>query len=242
MIRNVALIAGRELRSYFRTPMGYIIAAVLLAVDGLLFNVFAMGTSERFSADVIKDFFYFSAGTTMVLAILISMRLFAEERQMGTLVFLRTAPVSDGQAVAGKFLAAVIYVTLVTLLTLPMPLLIMVNGKVAAGHLVAGYMGLILLGSASVAIGALGSAFANNQVVAAITSTAMLMVLLLSWLLARVTEPPLGEILSHLSLFDKHFTPFMRGMIHTRDIVYYLSVTYFFLLLSTLVLKSRRWR
>ena len=242
MIRNITLIANHELRSYLRTPMGYIIAALLLAVDGLLFNAFAMGTSERFSADVIKDFFYFSAGTTMVLAILLSMRLFAEERQLGTLVLLRTAPVSDGEAVAGKYLAALGYVTLVTLLTLPMPLLIMVNGKVAVGHLVAGYLGLFLLSSASVAIGTLGSALANNQVVAAITSTALLMVLLLSWMLARVTEPPVAEIFSQLSLFDKHFTPFMRGMIHTQDLVYYASITYFFLLAATLVLKSRRWR
>jgi ABC-2 type transport system permease protein len=170
------------------------------------------------------------------------MRLFAEERQLGTLVVLRTAPVSDGQAVAGKFLAAVTYLALVTALTLPMPLLIMVNGKVALGHLFAGYLGLFLIGSATVAIGTLGSALAENQVVAAISSTAILMVLLLSWMLARVADPPLGELFSQLSLFDKHFTPFMRGMIHLRDLVYYASVTYFFLLAATLVLKARGWR
>lgn len=238
---SVLTIARRELLSYLRTPMGYVIAAAVLAIDGLLFNAFALGTGKRLSTEVIREFFYFSSGTTMIAALLIAMRLFAEERQVGTEVLLRTAPVSDGQAVFGKYLAAQIYLTLVTLLTLPMPLLVMVNGKISVGHLCAGYLGLFLLGSASVAIGTLGSALARSQVVAAISSAAILVSLLLCWLLARVTEAPISDVLAHMSYYDKHYVPFMNGIVHLRDVIYYLSVTYIALLLSGQVLKARRW-
>ena len=241
MISNVKNIASRELLSYLRAPVGYVIAATVLVIDGLLFNAFALGTGERLSSDVLSDFFYFSSGTTMVAAILLSMRLFAEERQTGTIVLLRTAPVSDGEAVAGKYLAALAYLMLVTALTLPMPLLVLVHGKVSWGHLGAGYLGLLLLGSTAVAIGTLGSALSRTQVAAAIASTGILVALLVCWMLARVTEPPLSALVAHLSLFDKHFTPFMKGVVHTRDIAYYASVTYLFLLLATQALRSRRW-
>ena len=239
---NVMTVMRRELQSYLRTPMGYIIAAVVLAVDGLLFNAFSLGRGARLSSDVIRDFFYFSAGTTMIAGILLSMRLFAEERQTGTLVLLRTAPVRDSQMVVGKFLAALFFLSAITLLTLPMPLLVMVHGKISVGHLCSGYLGLFLLGSATIAIGTFGSALANDQVVAAISSTAIVVTLLVAWMLARVTAQPLADVLAHLAMFDKHFIPFMRGLIHSRDIIYFVSVTYVFLLMATLVAKARRWQ
>lgn len=241
-MKNLMTVMRRELQSYLRTPVGYIIAAVVLAVDGLLFNAFSLGRGARLSSDVIRDFFYFSAGTTMIAGILLSMRLFAEERQTGTLVLLRTAPIRDSQMVVGKYLAALVFLTAITLLTLPMPLLVMVHGKISVGHLFAGYLGLFLLGSATIAIGTFGSALANDQVVAAISSTAIIVTLLVAWMLARVTSPPLADVLAHLAIFDKHYIPFMRGLIHSRDIIYFLSVTYVFLLLATLVAKARRWQ
>jgi ABC-2 type transport system permease protein len=241
MTRNILTIARRELQSYLRTPMGYVIAAIMLAAAGLLFNAFALRAGKRLSADVIRDFFYFSSGTTMVAGVLLSMRLFAEEFQTGTEVLLRTAPVSDAEVVLGKYLASFAFLGGVTLLTLPMPLLVMINGKISVGHLAAGYLGLLLIGSATVAIGTFGSALANNQVVAAIATAAMVVFLLLCWLLAKVTAPPISDVLSHMSLYDKHFVPFMKGVVHTRDIVYYLSVTYLFLLLATRAVRARRW-
>ena len=241
MIRNILTVARRELLGYLRTPMGYVIAAAVLAVDGLLFNAFALGAGRRLSTEVIRDFFYFSSGTTMIAAILLSMRLFAEEEQTGTRVLLRTAPVTDGQAVGGKFLAAYLYLMLVTLLTVPMPLLVMVHGKISLGHLGAGYLGLGLLGAAALAIGTFGSTLASNQVVAAVSSAAMLVGLLVCWLLAKVTEAPISDVLAHMSFYDKHFVPFMNGVVHSRDLVYYGSVTYLFLLLSTWSLRARRW-
>src|SRR5215471_7468094 len=95
VVSGTLLIARRELRAYLRSPFGYIVAAAMLLIDGLLFQGYALGAGARLSADVLHDFFYFASGTTMVAAILLSMRLLAEERQTGTLVLLNTAPVGD---------------------------------------------------------------------------------------------------------------------------------------------------
>src|SRR5262249_52421131 len=152
------LIARRELASYLGTLSGYVIIAIVLAVDGLLFNAYAMGGGSKRSSEVLAAFFYFSAGTTMVASVFISMRLLAEERQAGTLNLLYSSPVRDGEIVLGKFLAAFGFMAVLTLLTFYMPALVMVNGKVSFGHILAGYLGLLLLGSASLAIGTLGSA------------------------------------------------------------------------------------
>ncbi len=236
------LIAARELRAYLRSPFGYIVGAAMLLIDGLLFQGYALGAGPRLSADVLHDFFYFASGTTMVAAILLSMRLLAEERQTGTLVVLNTAPISDAAIVAGKFLSAFLFVVLLTLLSVYMPLLILVNGKVSAGHIAVGYLGLVLLGGASVAIGLFGSALARSQVLAAVIGAGVLVTMLLLWLVGRVTDPPLNTFLAALALHNERQNAFMKGLLRLENVVYYLAVTYFFLLASTKTLEARRWR
>lgn len=241
-MKTVMLIARRELAGYLRTMSGYVIIAAVLAVNGLLFNAFALGSGVRRSAEVISAFFYFSSGTTMIAAVFISMRLLAEERQAGTLNLLYSSPVRDVEIVLGKFLSAFVFLGLLTLCSVYMPLLVLVNGKISAGHLFAGYLGLLLLGAACLAIGTFGSALAKNQVLAAIGSGCMIVALLVSWLLAKVTEEPLSSIFSALALHGQHFQPFQSGIVHTRDVVYYLVVTYVALFAATRVLEARRWR
>ena len=142
----------------------------------------------------------------------------------------------------GKFLSAYLFLSVLTLATLYMPALIFVNGRVSPGHIAAGYLGLLLLGAAVLAIGVFGSALARSQIAAAMSGAVILVVLLLFWLISRITEPPLDEVLAYLALWDKHFPPFMRGIVSTRGVLYYLSVTVFFLLAAIRVLESRRWR
>lgn len=165
--RNVFLIARRELMAMVGTMTGWVILAAVLAVDGLLFNAYALEGIRR-SADVLTRFFYFSSGTTMVAAIFVSMRLLAEERQAGTLPLLYASPVQDVEIVLGKFVAGWTFLCGLTLLTAYMPLLILVHGKVSLGHLAAGYLGLFLLASACVAVGTFASALARTQIVAGI--------------------------------------------------------------------------
>jgi ABC-2 type transport system permease protein len=236
------LIARRELAAYLRTFQGYVIIAMVLAVDGLLFNAYALGGVSRRSSEVLSLFFFFSSGTTLVASVFISMRLLAEERQAGTLALLYSSPVKDHEIVLGKFLSALAFLALMTLATLFMPLLVMVHGKLSLGHIAAGYLGLLLLGSASLAIGTFGSALARNQVLAAVLSACMLVALLTCWLLARITEQPLSDVFGALALWNQHFQPFQAGVVHVRDVVYYLLVTYVALFAATRVVEARRWR
>ena len=236
------LIAKRELGSYLRSWTGYIIIAVVLALDGLLFNAYALGGPDKRSAEVLGLFFYFSSGVVITSSIFISMRLIAEERQTGTINLLYSSPISDGQIVLGKYLSALVFLAILTLATIYMPMLVLVNGKVSWGHVAAGYLGLLLLGSACIAIGTFGSALAKSQVIAVVVSGVMVVALLVCWFLARVTERPLNDLFSALALHGSHFQPFQQGIVHIRDVAYYLAVTYVALFGATRVLEARRWR
>jgi ABC-2 type transport system permease protein len=234
------LIARRELATYLNTAWGWAILAAVLLIDGLLFNAFAMTDAPRYSADVLEDFFFFSSGTTMIAGVLLSMRLIAEERQSGTMVLLETAPVTEAQVVIGKFLGAFGFLSVITLATVYMPILIQVNGKIGWAQIGAGYLGLLSLGGAAVAIGTFGSSIAKNQLLAAASGGAILVLMLLGWLLARITEAPISEVLAYTALFDRHFQPFMRGRVNTESLVLYGSVIFAFLLMATRVLQARR--
>jgi ABC-2 type transport system permease protein len=241
-MRNIWLIARREFASFLRTPGGYVIASVVLLIDGLLFNSYAMGEGSKLSTAVLQDFFYFASGTTMIAAVLLSMRLLAEEKQSGTMVLLFTSPVRESHIVLAKFLSAFLFLSLLTLLTAYLPALIFVNGKVAVAHIVVGYLGLLLLGAACLSLGLFASALSRSQVVAAVLGGVFVVTFLISWLLARITDPPLKSVVSYLALFNEHFQPFMRGMLRLSDVVFYVSIVYIALLASTRVIQSQRWQ
>jgi len=241
-MHNVIYILRRELSQYLRSPMGYIIIAAVLAIDGLLFNAWAVGEGQRRSGEVLEMFFYLTSGPTLLASIFIAMRLIAEERQTGTLVLISTAPVRDYELVLGKFLGALTFLSAMTAMSVYMPVLVMLHGKVSLGHVLVGYLGLILLGAAALALGLLCSAVAPNQLIAAILGAAVITVFVLLWLLSRIASPPLETLLGYLSIHDKHFRPFMRGILSVQDVVFYLSLVYVALVATTRVLEARRWR
>jgi len=235
------LIARREFFAYLRSPLGAVILAGALLIDGVLF--YWEGLSQKLlSAEVLHQFFYYTSGVTMIAAVFLSMRLLAEERQAGTLVLLNTSPVKDREIVLGKYLSALAMIALLTLLTAYMPALIVVNGKVSLGHVLVGYAGVLLLGSSGVAIGLFGSALARSQIVALIVSAIIAGVLLLLWAVARTVDPPLNRFLSALALHHDNFRTFQQGQLVFGNIVYYVVITYFFLFASIKVLEARRWR
>lgn len=241
-MRAVWLIAKRELAAYLRTMSGYLIIAGVLFVDGLFFNAFAMaGGGAKRSSEVLSDFFYYSSGSTMFCAVLLSMRLLAEERQTGTLALLYSSPVRDVEIVLGKFFSALVFLCVFLAATLYMPALVFAYGKISFGHLFSGYLGLLLLGSATLAIGTFGSALTKSQVLAAILSGCMVVSLVVCWLLARVTERPLDELFSALAIYG-HFKPFEQGLVHLKHVAYFLLLTYVALFGATRVLEARRWR
>jgi ABC-2 type transport system permease protein len=241
-MRNVLLVARRELAGYFKTPSGYLIAAATLLVQGLMFNTRALGGGARLSSDVLHDFLRDSSGTTTVASVLLAMRLFAEERQSGTLVLLYTSPVREAEIVLGKFLSAFCVLAVLILASLYLPALIFVNGKVSLGHIAGGYLGLLCVGAATLSLSVLGSALAKNQIMAGVLAAVFIFVLFLAWALSRVVDPPLGTTIAYFSLYEKHFFPFMRGLVQVSDLVYYASIVYLALLASTRVIQSQRWQ
>jgi ABC-2 type transport system permease protein len=240
-VNTVLLIARRELAAYLRTMSGYVIIAVMLFLDGLFFNAFAMAGTAKRSSEVLGDFFFYSSGFTMACAVFLSMRLLAEERQSGTLQLLYSSPVRDWEIVIGKFLSALAFLGIFLLASLYMPVLVMIYGKISFGHLAAGYFGLILVGATTLAIGCFGSALTKSQVLAAVLTGVMVMALTVCWLLARVTDRPLTDAITALAWYG-HFKPFEQGLVHLRHVTYFVLVTWAALFASTRVLEARRWR
>ncbi len=129
-MRNVWYILSRDVSAFLRSPMGYIIIIGVLVINGIAFNAWAVGAGSQRSSDVLSTFFWSASGINGFASVFIAMRLIAEERQLGTLTLLTTSPVKDYQLVLGKFLSAWTFVAIMTSLTIYMPLLVYINGKV----------------------------------------------------------------------------------------------------------------
>ena len=242
-MRQIFLLARRELATYYNTWWGWSILALVLLLDGVLFNAFAVKLSQaRFSTDVLQDFFFFSSGTTMIAGVLLSMRTLAEERQTGTMVLLQTSPISETQVVVGKFLGAFGFLTLITACTLYLPALIEINGKVSWAHIFTGYTGLLLLGGVAIAMGTFGSSLTRHQLVAAMFAAVMLTICLMGWYIGDEIDPPLNHVVTYLALYEEHFEDFSKGLLDWRSVCFLLSLQVAFLLIAIQVLKTRRFQ
>jgi ABC-2 type transport system permease protein len=236
------IIYRRELGAYLRSPFAWVIAAVLLLGDGILFQAYAM-QGEQLSAIVLERFFYFSSGVSLFAGILLSFRLIAEERQTHSMVLLTTSPVRDVQIVLGKFFAALTFLAVLLALSFYMPLLIKVNGKITFAQVLVGYFGLLLLGASALAIGIFGSSLAKNQIIAALAGAAIVFVMCFLYMFAKKLDSPVRDVLQELDLWWIHFqNGFMRGVLNLKDVVYYVAVIYFFLLLAVKTLEAKRWQ
>jgi ABC-2 type transport system permease protein len=241
-VKNIFLIAGRELRAFVRSPLGCIAAAAVLLIDGMWFMTQGLGKGAKLSAQVLFQFFYPATGTTAVVAIVLSMRLIALEREKNTLVLINTSPVREIELVLGKFLALFGFLVAVNVLSVYMPVLVYVNGRISPGHIVVGYAGILLLGAAVAAIGVFASSLARTQVIAVIVAAVLTGVLYLVYLVAQVTDPPLNTFANGLALHHERQKGFMNGVLQLENVVFYLAVTYFFLLAAIKTLEARRWR
>jgi len=241
-MRNVLLIVRRELAAYARTPSGYVITAATLLVMGLLFNALAVGDSPRLSAQVLEIFFRNAGGLVMVAAVIFSMRLLAEERTGGTQMLLFTSPIREGEIVVGKYLAGLTFLTILILLSLYLPALIFVNGKVSFGHIGAGYLGMFFVGATTLAIGTFASSLVKTPFLAVLLSAVFVVLLELCFWVARLDDGVFATVLGYLPVYWNHFQPFSRGLLQLSDVIYYLSVTYLSLLAATRVVQSQRWQ
>lgn len=240
---SVSVIFRREFADYARSVLGYVVAAAVLLLAGLLFYAQALGpeAGERLSGEVLAQFFYTMSGLVAIAAVVLSIRLIAEERQAGTLVLLSTSPIREWEIVLGKFLAAFAFLGTITMVSFYLPLLVLVNGKVSVGQVLIGYLGLFLISSACLAIGVFATSLTRHQLVAAVIGSALTGTMFLFWQLSLVLDPPLSRVFAGLAIHARHFQGFQVGILHLRDVVYYVAVTYFFLLLATKTMEVKRW-
>lgn len=233
----------RELGATLRSPAGWVLAALFLFVTGVLFQVLALGGDTlMLSADVLRKFFWATSGVTIVTAVVMSFSLIAFERTNHSLVLLTTSPARDAQIVLGKFLAAATFLAGALALSVYIPLLIKIEGKVSGAQIAVGYLGLLLLGCTVLALGLLASALARHPLVAGVLAAIFTIVMLVLHPLSRRLDAPLGGVAAQLDMWGLHFQGgFMNGVLNLADVVYYLAAIYVFLLLAVKAMEAKRW-
>jgi ABC-2 type transport system permease protein len=241
-MRATSIIYRRELGGYLRSPLSWVIAAVVLLGQGIFFQAWAL-RGEMLSALVLERFFFISSFSIAVAAIVLSFRLIAEERQTGSIIILNTSPVRDHEIVLGKFLAALTFLGIILVLSIYMPILIKVNGKISTTQIVIGYLGLFLFGAVGLAIGLFSSSLTKHQFIALIVAAFLLIALGNIYQLATKLDPPLRGVVEQLDLWWIRFqSSFMRGILNLKDVIFYIGVIYFFLLLAVKTLEAKRWQ
>lgn len=235
----------RELKAYFYSPLAYVVLTFLLLVDGIFFTVILGYLSDpRYPAGRPLDIFFGITGLILLVAIpLLTMRLIAEERRSGSIEVLMTAPVTEGQVVVGKYLAALVFYVFLWLPTVAYAGIIEAFSEVDWGTVAAGYLGIFAVGAMTLAVGMLASALARNQIVAAVITFALLMMLffVFGWMEGLVNDPALKEAFAYLNVLAP-MDDFAKGIVDTRSLVYTLSATVFFLFLTSRALEAKKWR
>jgi ABC-2 type transport system permease protein len=238
-MRNMYHVARRELGVYIASPMAYGVAAVYLAVMGGMFGLLLYYSRQATMAHL------FYHGVSLLFLVLVTqvltMRLVAEELRQGTWELLLTSPVRDWEVIVGKYLAAVGMFLGMVLLTGAYPVILTRVGNPDLGPILSGYLGYVLLGAAMLAIGLFASSLTQNQIVAVVVGIGLNLLLWLSGALGEIVGDSVRPLVEYLPLFD-HYGDFVRGIIDTRDLIYFGSVVALFLFLSTRVVEARRWK
>ncbi|MBK8480469.1 MAG: ABC transporter permease subunit [Proteobacteria bacterium] len=228
------VIARRELASYSTAPVAYVAATVFLTVAGYTFfgQVFSAGEAS------LRDFFELCPRLFLLLAPALTMRLLAEERRSRTFEMLLSLPLNEWELVLGKHLAALAVLGAVLLPTLAYPLALNELGDLDWGPVAGGYLGLLLMGSSYLAIGILASSWTSNQALALVGALAISLPLYVVGAIAEAFPPGPRALLSALDL-GRHFDNLARGIVDSRDLVYYLTLTIACLFLATQALEQR---
>ena len=234
----------RELRAYFFSPLAYIVLFFFLLANGVIFFYLMGQLNDPRSAGGPPLGYFFRATWLMLLLLgpLLTMRLVSEELRSGSIEVLMTAPVTEGQVIAGKFLAALTFYAFLWLPTVAYGLIISAYEKVDWGPVAAGYLGVMLIGSLFLAIGIFASAMTRSQLLAAMTTGALLFVLFLLGVFEELVNNDVAKkAFNYVSLWN-HIDEFASGIVDTRRLVFYLSGTFFFLFLASRALEDKKWR
>jgi ABC-2 type transport system permease protein len=258
-VRNIVTIAGREIRSYFVSPIAYVVLTGFLLLGGWFFyNLLArfnyllqMYSSFQQGKDIVSrlnlnefvvaPLLHNLAVVLVILVPMLTMRAFAEEKRTGTYELLLTSPISTWEIVLGKFAAAAIFMALMIGLTGTYGAILSMFGNPELGIMAGGYLGLFLLGITFVTIGLFASSLTENQIIAAVTGLVMLLLLfVISWP-AETAGPTMGAILKYISVTE-HFAEMVKGVVDTKSLVYFASMIVGWLFLTHQAVESVRWR
>lgn len=238
-MNNVLTIAGRELKAYILSPLAWLIIALFAALTGFIFVAVVLGSRQ---ANLTPMFGWFAV-LALILTPALTMRLFSEEYKLGTMELLLTSPARDWQIVVGKFLAAWVGFAILLIPTLWQVLILKRYGDPDLGILGSSYLGVLLLGAAFVGVGMFASALTQNQFVAYIIG---MVVLLFLWV-ADAPASAMGQtdiianFLRQISL-PGQFTDFFAGIIDLQHLMYFVSLALISIVVTTLIVSSRRWR
>jgi ABC-2 type transport system permease protein len=243
-MRNIWIIAKKELSQYFMSPIAYSVAVLLLGIVGLLFSYTFLNLTEGSPVPTSSDTAYAVGFLLMLFTPALTMRLVADEVRMGTMELLLTAPLRDYELIVGKWLGAFLFILVLIAATLIFPLII--NANVINGIdqilLMSNYLGVILVAAALLGLGVGISAVFSNQIAAFFTTLALFIVL---WWLISIPANLLqqgGEIFKYLSLSTQFSDNFIRGSVSPSSIVYFLSLTSLGLFIGSAAVEIRRWR
>ena len=236
----VASVAKKEFRAFFQSPIAYVFITLFLVLSLWIFfflsNFFLIGQST------LRTLFDWIPITFLIFVPAVTMRMWAEEQKLGTAEILLTFPVRDWEVVLGKFLAGFAFLSVAVLLTLPLAATVAWLGNPDDGAVVAGYIGSILVGATYLSIGLWVSSLTQNQIVAFLISVILCFVIYIVGIpviLASLSDW-LVPFVANLSL-GSHYDSMARGVIDSRDVIYYLSIIFFFLFLNVQSIASRRW-
>ena len=242
-LTHIRAIAKRELASYFGSPVAYVFLVFFLLLTG--FFTFTVGSFFERGEAGLASFFTWHPWLYLVLVPAVGMRLWAEERRAGTLEVLLTMPINPWEAIAGKFLASWLFLAIALALTFPVVITVNWLGSPDNGQIFAGYLGSLMLAGAYLAITSMTSALTRNQVVAFIVSVVLCLFLILAGfnpvtdLMTRWASPAVIETVAAFSVMT-HFDGFQRGVIDSRDLLFFLSIIGFALFATAIVLRNRR--
>ena len=256
-MKNALTIAGREIRAYFVSPIAYVVLTGFLLLGGwFFFNLLARfsymvsiysqmrgGDADRLNLNelVVSPLLHNLSIVLVILIPVITMRSFAEEKRTGTFELLLTSPLRIGEIVAGKFLGAFVFVGCMLALTGIYPLILVVYGNPEIRVILTGYLGLFFVATTFLSIGLLTSSLTENQIIAAVSCLVSLLLLyVISWP-ADTSTPTIGAVLHYVSLTE-HFAEFVKGVIDTRAVVYFVSLIAVALFLTHRSVESLRWR
>jgi ABC-2 type transport system permease protein len=255
-IRNTWNIARRDFRSYFTSPIAYVLIGGFLAIMGFMFffslqsfneqnlqyQQYNMGKPLSITERIVGPLYGNMNVILLFIIPFITMRLFAEERKNQTLALLLTSPITLLDIILGKFLSSVMLVGVMLLLTFIYPAILFWTGNPDGGAILTCFLGTFLLACSLLSVGLLFSAMTENQIVAgAITFATSLLLWLISWG-AYSAGPVWSDILMHLSIINHFMNSFAQGMVSSVDVIYYLSFIFTGLFLTHRVLDSYRWR